>query len=131
MAREKRKRERKKEAIINENRVKNFRQQKFVVLVHTKDGRKSDFESVLIGGLLVLGATVKHLQEDKGRAANGDMLNENEILLIGVSWEDMSSWNCDYRLSNKEKILAAGNCMSELSTNDLASAIVEKIISIF
>lgn len=130
-ARVRKKAEEKKLEVSRIARMVNFKKQKFVVYVRTKDGRKSSFESVLIGALLSFSVReIEPLKEINGRAvADGDTASLNDTLaIIGTSWNNSCGTKCDYRLlSAKTGILGAGNIGPYLNEEFLAKIIVEDL----
>jgi len=111
----------------------NFKKQRFVVCIRERDGRKTSFESDLIGAIVKGGASVDYLPDNKVKAlAEGDMtsLGDGLLAIIGTAYET-DVWYCDYRIvernGEKTRITVAGSGNS-LDADLLAGSIVINII---
>ncbi len=101
-----------------ERRLKNLQQQKFYVYIRKSDGRRTCFETNLIGEFLKYGITVKLTDEATGAllaANNTAPLKDGTLGLVGVfiTRTDSELLACDFRVlaadeSGEGKIVAVG-----------------------
>lgn len=111
--------------------------QKFVVIIRTKDGKKTALETEVIGALLAHKALVTTIDNgDIEKLLSGQKITfqENTLCLIGKTWTSGSEYksdHCDFRLlSSSTQVCAAHHVSSRKHYyEELSEVIAYKIAS--